>query len=68
MELAIESETKLGLKGAADSDAGRMEELVRRGEELELEEKGYGVWQSVGMNKMALVYSRFRLKLSEMTC
>jgi hypothetical protein len=34
-------------------------QLTREGEALEVLEKGYGIWQSMKMHKMALVYSRF---------
>lgn len=40
----------------SEPDLRSQEELARRGEELEYAEKEYGIWQSVRMNKMALVY------------
>jgi hypothetical protein len=34
-------------------------QLAREGEVLEAREKAYGIWQSVKVHKMALVYSTF---------
>lgn len=49
----------------SEPDLRSQEELARRGEELEYAEKEYGIWQSVRMNKMALVYGTNILKASK---
>lgn len=61
MELQSSSKNKVGLDHTEVSkpDMRSQEELAQKGEELECEEKEYGIWQSVRMNKMALVYGMY---------
>jgi hypothetical protein len=50
----------IGFKGAIHMETSKEStnvQLAREGEALEVLEKGYGIWQSMKMHKMALAYS-----------
>jgi hypothetical protein len=50
-------EVKIEQLLTSETDGQLLEELVRQGEELDKVESKYGIWESMKMNKMALVYS-----------
>jgi len=52
------SEVEVTGMEVSNPSAEQQEELARRGEEIEVLEKSYGIWQSVKTHRMALVYSK----------
>jgi hypothetical protein len=53
------SEVQVKDMEVSNPSAEQQEELGRRGEEIEVLEKSYGIWQSVKAHRMALVYSKY---------
>ena len=58
----MEDVKQIEFQGAMDMETSKEStnvQLAREGEALEVLEKAYGIWQSVKVHKMALVYSMF---------
>lgn len=49
-------EPKLNLSLQHGESESIHERLAKQGEELEVLEKSYGIWQSIKLNKMAMLY------------